>query len=478
MADPASKSMLQYVASSHLRSEFAASMSQMYKMEVPLYADLIEIVQTINADLLASQSLTTLQRLSAERHGAIRLGTPQELYTVGRIFKILDMHAVGYYDLSVAGLPMHATAFRPTSESGLEENSFRVFTTLVRPELLAPKARELSQALLERRQIFSAALMDILNIANSQSDRLTKVQAAIFIREALHTFSWQPMASSTLKEYEILREEHPILADIACFKTAHINHLTPRTLDISLAQEAMVRRGMQAKDRIEGPPPRSCPILLRQTSFMALREPIGFLADSHNSSSSMVVPSIVPSTHTARFGEIEQRGAALTQAGRNLYDALLSKSVELSNGLGPHEADICTAQVFTAFPDTWESLRAQNLIFCRYKLLKKPPQRPVFAETYKDFLSQLIAEGYVEASPITYEDFLPFSAAGIFRSNLKETKSRGYLGLNGPKPDQAGLERALGVSLLDADSWYEDMQTASLCALGNDLGLSVKCPTW
>ena len=31
-------------------------------------------------------------------------------------------------------------------------------------------------------------------------------------------------------------------------------------------------------------------------------------------------------THTARFGEIEQRGVALTPKGRELYDSLLAKA--------------------------------------------------------------------------------------------------------------------------------------------------------
>ncbi|KAJ2967027.1 hypothetical protein NQ176_g9865 [Zarea fungicola] len=197
MSNAAFNSLAKYVAPSDLRGNFAASMSTMYKTEVPLYADLVDIVQGINGDLIDSQSFpSNLQRLTAERHGAIRLGTPRELHIVGRIFKILDMHAVGYYDLSVAGLPMHATAFRPTSSSALEENPFRVFTTLLRPELLASdRARELSKALLERRNIFSDALLDLLHVAESQSGRLTNDQATIFIREALRTFSWQPVAS-------------------------------------------------------------------------------------------------------------------------------------------------------------------------------------------------------------------------------------------------------------------------------------------
>ena len=35
--------------------------------------------------------------------------------------------------------------------------------------------------------------------------------------------------------------------------------------------------------------------------------------------------------------------------------------------------------------------------------------------------SALIADGFLRADPIVYEDFLPVSAAGIFQSNLDDT---------------------------------------------------------
>jgi uncharacterized glyoxalase superfamily metalloenzyme YdcJ len=38
----------------------------------------------------------------------------------------MGMDPVGYYDLSVAGIPVHSTAFCPTSEDALRVNPFRV----------------------------------------------------------------------------------------------------------------------------------------------------------------------------------------------------------------------------------------------------------------------------------------------------------------------------------------------------------------
>ena len=127
----------------------------------------------------------------------------------------------------------------------------------------------------------------------------------------------------SLATYHALHDAHRLIADVVSFRGPHINHLTPRTLDIDAAQAAMLARGIDAKAVVEGPPPRRCPILLRQTSFKALQEtvhfPSGEAADA--------------GTHTARFGEIEQRGLALTPKGRALYDQLLTQARD-SGGAG------------------------------------------------------------------------------------------------------------------------------------------------
>ena len=146
---------------------------------------------------------------------------------------------------------------------------------------------------------------------------------------------------------------------MVCFKGPHINHLTPRTLDIDAAQAAMPLHGMDAKEVVEGPPRRDCPILLRQTSFKALQEPVRFVGDAATSAGA----------HTARFGEIEQRGVALTRKGRALYDQLLAQAqgmktagnaVNAGNDAQGYAAQL--AEVFQQFPDTHAALRSQGLV--------------------------------------------------------------------------------------------------------------------
>lgn len=464
-----------YVGPNDLRTIFAHAMSAMYREEVPLYSDLVRIVERINSENHAcSQRQDSIQRLSLERHGAIRLGTPYELRTIKRLFGLLGMQAVGYYDLSVAGLPMHATCFRPTTTDCLEANPFRVFTTLLRPELLkCDESKSIAESLLQSRSIFTPALLDILDAADEQGGRLTVYQLEIFIPEALSTFSWQPVAAAKEDQYIKLRNEHPILADIACFQSAHINHLTPRVLDIDLAKQAMDAAGMPTKASIEGPPRRNWPILLRQTSFLALEERIQFRSGSDSSGQCRLTSA----SHKARFGEIEERGAALTPKGRKLYDDLFHEAdigVSSQDDSGTSRDEVMV-EVFQRFPDDWTRMCKEGLVYCTYRCtqqslsLRKDDALP--ATVNRDTAKSLAAAGLVESHPIVYEDFLPFSAAGIFQSNLgKNRTTEGNLGRLA-YPDQEGLETALGCRLIDADDLYMQAESESLRNCAQSLGI-------
>lgn len=465
-----------FVGVDDLRTMFAHAMSAMYRAEVPLYGDLVRIVSQVNSERqTGSMNQDSAQRLSLERHGAIRLGTSQEFRTVKRIFYVLGMQAVDYYDLSVAGLPMHATCFRPTNTKSLEANPFRVFTTLLRPNLIQDdRAKRIAESLLQSRNIFSAKLLQLLHQADQQSGRLTVDQVETFIPEALATFSWQPIAAANQAQYVQLRNEHPILADIACFQSAHINHLTPRVLDIDLAREAMKAAHIPTKVCIEGPPKRRWPILLRQTSFLALEEEIQFRVGDKASDTGILVSG----SHKARFGEIEARGAALTPKGRRLYDELLEETnskctLAIASG---GDRDAILSNVFLKFPDEWTEMRAQGLVYAVYKsnpmALSKGMDPALPRCINKDNLQTLIQSGLLDCLPITYEDFLPFSAAGIFKSNLGNSASAQESQGKTAHPDRSGFEEALGGRLTNSDELYLQMEMDSLRQCAKILGMS------
>lgn len=426
-----------------IRTRFSRALSAMYRREVPQYGALMDLVAEVNGDVLrADPGLAArlargdaLERIDLERHGAIRLGTAAELATMRRLFAVMGMVPVGYYDLSAAGVPVHATAFRPVEEAALARNPFRVFTSLLRLDLVADAGlRAEARAILDARQIFTAGALSLIGRAEAAGG-LTGAEAEAFVAEALETFRWHGEAAVDADTYRRLRAVHPLVADVVCFKGPHINHLTPRTLDIDAVQAGMSARRMSAKAVVEGPPPRRCPILLRQTAFKALEEPVTFAGAAG------------PGTHTARFGEVEQRGLALTARGRALYDGLLAGA--RAGGEGDGYATRLAA-AFRAFPDDEATLRREGLGFFRYGLTAAGRTAAESGSAAGAGLEALVAAGLVEAQPIVYEDFLPVSAAGIFSSNLDGAAPRDAAASG----DRAGFEAALGAPVRDEMALY------------------------
>ncbi len=221
----------------------------------------------------------------------------------------------------------------------------------------------------------------------------------------------------------------------------------------------MPAKGITPKAVVEGPPPRRHPILLRQTSFKALQEKVAFCGQ-HGSEGS----------HTARFGEIEQRGAALTPKGRQLYDKLLD-TTRVALGGAPVEANAARymailTDTFAAFPDDLAQMREQGLAYFRYFATEKglaardKQGRPTT-------LQGLIDADHVHFEALVYEDFLPVSAAGIFQSNLGDDAQAEY----GSNANRAAFEAALGLQVQDELALYAQSERRSLQACAQALNL-------
>jgi uncharacterized glyoxalase superfamily metalloenzyme YdcJ len=370
-----------------LRERFAAGLSAMYAHEVPAYTTLVEVSTQVNRDYAerhpGAQRLGSLSRVTAERHGAIRVGTPQELAAVADLFSAFGMVPVGYYDLrdAVSPVPVVSTAFRPIYGDELARNPFRVFTSMLAlqdPRFFDTDLRARVQTFLDRRQLFDPALTARARMI-AAAGGCGVDEADDFVAQAVAAFalSHQPIEKSWYGE---LSRVSAVAADIAGVASTHINHLTPRVLDIDELYRRMTARGVTMIDAIQGPPRWHGPaVLLRQTSFRALAEPRRFRDDDG---------TVVEGSLRVRFGEVEARGVALTPKGRDRYDAAMAR---LSGNDDP--ADVWSQY----FPATDDEMATQGLAY------------------YRDG---------DPAKPVVYEDFLPASAAGIFRSNLdRDTKA-------------------------------------------------------
>ncbi|MGJ6979230.1 2-oxoadipate dioxygenase/decarboxylase [Aestuariimicrobium soli] len=455
-----------------LRAAFARSLSAMYGTEVPAYTTLVDVSTAVNADAMAAdpetaERLGRIDRVTAERHGAIRVGTARELARVATIFAALGMAPVGFYDLRGSertSLPIVSTAFRPTTREALAINPFRVFTSVLvtddRRYFDADLQAELD-AFLDRRELFPDEVVALAERAERDGGldgSETHGPAAEFLRRATACFelSDEPVDRAW---YEGLSRVSGVAADIGGVTSTHINHLTPRVLDIDDLYRRMTELGITMIDEIQGPPRWEGPdVLLRQTSFKALAEPRRFReADG----------SVVNGHLSVRFGEVEQRGVALTRAGRDLYDRLVVEVDErVAAGQEKNSAKLAAWQ---ALPSSERELDRAGLGFFEYRLTGVQPTGASADGKRPDSLAGLIDGGWVEATPIVYEDFLPRSAAGIFASNLDDSGSSD-VGAEGSLRDEAWLADALRRDLHDPFELYARQRDQSLAALTNQLG--------
>jgi uncharacterized glyoxalase superfamily metalloenzyme YdcJ len=350
-----------------LRAKFAAALSHLYGAEVPAYNTLVEVSAEVNREMGASE------RVTAERHGAIRVGSARELADVADLFAAFGMFPVGFYDLRDAAspVPVVSTAFRPIDTDQLAHNPFRVFTSMLATadaRFFSPDLRGRVERFIAARQLFDPALIaEARRIAADGGADVARAEQFVACAVSAFALSREPIDRGW---HEELTKVSAVAADIAGVRTTHINHLTPRVLDIDELYRRMTARGITMIDAIQGPPAWHGPdVLLRQTSFRALAEPRRFRdADG----------TVSDGTLRVRFGEVESRGVALTPKGRERYDAAMAASDP-------------AAVWADYFPATHEGMAAAGLAYYH---------------------------GGDPSKPVVYEDFLPASAAGIFRSNL------------------------------------------------------------
>ncbi len=449
-----------------LRAAFARAMSQRYAVEVPAYQTLVDVCLAINTEAVESGtydgSVGSVGRITEERHGAIRVGSPAELRDVARLFGLLGMHPVGFYDLREAAarsVPVVSTAFRPVDPDDLDRNAFRVFTSMLVPAdrrfFDADTQREI-EARVAARDLLPAGLREQLDVAE-QRGGVPVDEAEAFVALAVRTFELdrQPLDAAF---YDHLATISSVAADIGAEPGTHINHLTPRVLDIDELYARMQALGITMIDRIQGPPRWDGPlVLLRQTSFRALDEVRAMrLADGR----------VVQRPLRVRFGEVEARGVALTPEGRQRYDDLLAATdAELAETPGASYQQLAEPRFAAELPDDQRGLARAGLAYHSYRAARPVADTGGAARS----VDALLAGGHLDVSPIVYEDFLPKSAAGIFQSNLTSEGTRHDA--DATHQDAASLAEAMQREVLDPYALYAAQQQASLHAALAQLGL-------
>jgi uncharacterized glyoxalase superfamily metalloenzyme YdcJ len=537
-----------------LQNRLFSELSRMFGKEVPLYDRALAVNGATNravCDLLGrlhrgfSMSPSQLERTSGERHGAIRIGRPDEYRWVARFFGVFGMEPHNFYDMTAIGSksqPIIATAFRSVLRP-----EHRVFTSLLMTDYFDDATRARIEALLAKRDVFSARAKELIERAEREGG-LSAGDGDALVREGVdRIFRWTGKARDHRLYKELSDAGFKIAADIACFQSHHLNHLTPNTLLMDLYVAAMKhcmgeldeagfrRRATRSLERLakaadrdwlrlhfkhlshaeidsfqpgqasaadvaglvdglastfrgeafrlsglkhagfkdftEGPS-EDTPVLLRQDAYKALTEPVTFEEDDG---------SAVGATHTARFGEIEERFYACTPAGRALYDRCLAEADaarEKDPALPRKDWDAyerAYAAPFAAFPKTLLELVAAGLVFARFAPTPTGLAAARGGSVATTDLVELARRGLVTCEGLRYEDFLPVSAAGIFASNLNQYGTASTARVR-PTYSKAVLERIMGMPIVEATDVSAGIDAASRLDTWTALGVIDRVP--
>ncbi len=381
----------------------------MFASEVPLYDRSLAVNELVNGtvcELLAERfvglrvTAEEVTRASAERHGAIRIGRPDEYRWIARFFGVFAMEPHNFYamtDIGAKSQPVIATAFRSASRP-----EHRVFTSLLVTDRFDPATRRRIENALADRTVFSERAQSLIEQCE-QEGGLTRTDGETLITEACtKIFKWTGRARDHGLYADLCKAGFKIAADIACFDSHHLNHLTPNTLCIDLSTAVMkfcfgqvdgtqfVTRAHEVLGRLAstadrhwlrlhlphiGPTavdafeiasvgrrtieqlagqllhrlgePKFQLAKIKNAGFKDFTEgppdgtPVLLRQDAYRAVAehvSFTEPdgSIVQGEHTARFGEIEERFYATTPTGRAMYDACLAES-DRANGGAVHD---------------------------------------------------------------------------------------------------------------------------------------------
>ena len=537
-----------------MQNRLFAELSRMFGREVPLYDRSLAVNAETNratCELVAKLhrgfhvSPEQLERTSGERHGAIRIGRPDEYRWIARFFGCFAMEPHNFYDMTCVGAksqPIIATAFRSRLRP-----EHRVFTSLLRTDWFDQATRERIERVLAKRDVFSARAKELIERSEREGG-LSHADFEALVREGTERiFRWTGKARDHALYKDLSDAGFRIAADIACFGSHHLNHLTPNTLLMDLYTAAMrhcmgeldeaafrsratvalarlakaadrdwlrlhfkhlshaeidsyqpgeatsadvaaIVDGLVAafradrfrlsalghsgfKDLTEGPS-QDTPILLRQDAYKALTEPVEFVADDG---------TVTAATHTARFGEIEERGYACTPAGRALYDDCLARADAVRERDPKLPARDWAAYEelysvpFAAFPKTLPGLLDRGLVFARYAPTPQGMAAAKAGTVGTADIHELVRRGLAQQEGLRYEDFLPVSAAGIFASNLSQYGTKSTAAVR-PTYSQKDLEEVMGRPIIDATTVYAGLDAASRLDAFARLGVADRVP--
>ena len=286
-----------------------------------------------------------------------------------RVFAVMGMYPVGYYDLSTAGVPVHSTAFRPVGDASLKRNPFRVFTSLLRLDLIADEAlRDEADRGARKRADLHRRRHRISPKRRSAMVASTRPMPSASSPRCLETFRWHDKANVERGHVRPPARRAP--SDRRRRLVQGTAHQSPDAAHAGHRRRSGAHARIRHRARrrsIEGPPTRKCPILLRQTSFKALEEPVSFRPKMASWQDGLAHRPLRRDRAARHCADPEGPGALRRPAQRDSRKIVRPAA----DGSNAAEYETALAEAFSAFPDDWDGIRADGLGYFAYSLTAK-----------------------------------------------------------------------------------------------------------
>ena len=424
---------MQFVEPSWIRSEIVNLILDRFTSALPLYAEMMKVAETINQ----AEGEQVAKGLGKVMHAAIRCASPKELQTIRRIFGLMNIKAVNYYDLREK-VSVESTAFRAVSVDEIQRNGFRVFCSLLSIDCIDEEHRAFVQTIIDRRDLFDEELLDLVELGESQQG-LAAPEANRFVLKCVDLFTRPEEAIVSIDEYRKLETINKVAAQVLVSNALAFNHLTPSVASVPLAHNEMRKRGIETIPVWQGPVGKDC--ILRQTSCLAPAMRLKFPNGDG---------TFVEADHQETFVEFEERQQALTRKGRVQFEAMYAEGKSNLNldekdaGFEDHYYETMQAAL-SSFPESDLELWKQGLGYFTYELVDS-------AASY-DSLEVAVESGAVKLVRQKYEDFFGPAATNIFNSNigLDDVANVGVA-----KPNSlVDFEQRLGCEILDMYDYYD-----------------------
>ena len=380
-------------------------------------------------------------------HAAIRCASPNELQIVREIFQLIGCQPVNYYDLREK-VSVQSTAFRPVDESEIQQNGFRLFCSMLSIDCIADEHRDFVQSIIDRRNVFSAQLLDLIKIGKQTG--LDHQQVDQFVELCVELFVRPEVALVSQAEYEQLRTINKVAAQVLITNSLAFNHLTPSVASVPNAHRCMVEQGIETIPVWQGPV--GVDVILRQTSCLAPPVVLKFPETDG---------TLIEAEYQETFVEFEERLQALTPSGRQEFERLFAvgkKNLSLSES-DPQYADHyyqTMSDALKEFPTDQQTLWQQGLAYFTFELGESTVGADEAARVNFD---QLIQRGVVRLVPQQYEDFFGPAATNIFNSNIG-LEGVSNVGL-ATQESQQQFEQFLDCDVVNMYDYYAQIQTKS-----------------